>query len=150
MSHLRKIGDLISSFLSKESRKRKRDKDENVTESQAKKSKITNSLDKEAFMTRVGTYSWPGWGGRKVGPLMLARYGWEALQDQQLMVRCTFCQVRLPLWEGKKINSNMAGTAMAITSGGLMKTDCTVFSMKLVLLLLLLVFDLLSVLVLNS
>merc|ERR1719330_526341 len=48
-------------------------------------------------MRRVASFTWPGWGGRKVGPLQLARFGWEALKEEQLMVRCTSCQESLYL-----------------------------------------------------
>ena len=99
MSHVKKIGDIINSFITGESVNRKRPSDE-VVEKEAKRSKSSHSLDKTAFMSRVSSYNCPGWGGRKVGPLLLARHGWEALQDQQLMVRCTFCQV-MPL--GRKL-----------------------------------------------
>ena len=92
MSHVKKIGDIINSFITGESVNRKRPRDE-VGEKEAKRSKSSHSLDKTAFMSRVSSYNCPGWGGRKVGPLLLARHGWEALQDQQLMVRCTSCQV---------------------------------------------------------
>jgi len=98
MSHLKKIGDIIGSLLTGQgfNRKRCRDDDVDIVKS-GKKGRIIHSLDREAFMGRVASFTWPGWGGRKVGPLLLARFGWEALKEEQLMVRCTSCQESLYL-----------------------------------------------------